>query len=212
MGNIAGASNAPPIPKSQLTRILKRARKLAMRKMLKLKQDNIQERLQFYRVDAAKYKECIFGMMQQQQKMCQDTVLEVCTEQNVSIGSLTSAIRNHAIDPEVQEVMMSFQTMSGDICEGYPVPEQYDIETLKEGLRLQIRELSGYPINDPSASVLAQIASTDEVYKQMGIDEITFGSLALKYEKSADPEFLQLKQDWNQAAKFDMAMQGLRGK
>jgi hypothetical protein len=208
MGNIAGSAQAPPLPKSQLVRILKRARKLAMRKLLAMKQENIQARLPFYKVDAQKYRDCVFGLISAQQKMCQDTVIEICSEQNVSIGSLSAGMRTHMIDPEVHQLIVSFQTMSGDLCENYPVPEEYDIEKLKEGLRIQIRELSGYPINDGATSILAQIAVSDEVFNVLGIDEITFGALAIKYEKSGDPELAQLKEDWNKASKFDLTMMG----
>ena len=101
MGNITGAGSSPPIPKSQLIRILKRARKLGLRRMLLLKKENMEARLPFYKVDAQKYRHAIFEGMQAQQKMCQDTVLEICNEQNVTTDSFTSSLRNHMMDPEV---------------------------------------------------------------------------------------------------------------
>ena len=204
MGNITGAGSSPPIPKSQLIRILKRARKLGLRRMLLLKKENMEARLPIYKVDAQKYRHAIFEGMQAQQKMCQDTVLEICNEQNVTTDSFTSSLRNHMMDPEVNELFLSFQTISGDICENYPVPEEFDIDKLKEGMRIQIREFASYPINDASTSIIAQIAACDEVFQVLGIDEISFGALAIKFEKSTDEELAQLKEEWNKASKFDL--------
>lgn len=205
MGNVVGG-NAAPLPKSQFLRILKRARKLAIRRLLAMKKENIQTRLEFYKVDAEKYRDSIFSFMSAQQKMIQDIVLEICNEQNVSPNSFASGMQSHMIDPEVHELLVGFQTMSGDLCENQPIPEEYDIEKLKEGLRIQIGELGGYPIHDGPTSILAQVAVCDEVYKQLGIDEITFGALAIKFEKSTDPELAALKEEWNKASKFDLAM------
>ena len=208
MGNIAGSGSAPPVPKSQLIRILKRARKLAIRKMLVMKKENIQARLEFYKVDAEKYRDIVFGFMKGQQQVIQEIVLELCSEQNVRPESFQSGMQSHMMDPEVHELLVNFQTMSADVCENQPVPEEYDIEKLKEGLRLQIRELAGYPISDAASSILAQVAVCDEVYRVLGMDEITFGALAIKYEKSTDPELRELKEEWNKASRFDLAMRG----
>ena len=206
MGNYVGGGSVAPVPKSQLLRILKRARKLALRKLLTMKKENMEARRAFYKVDAEKYRNIVFEFIQGQQKLCQDIVLELCSEQNVSPQSFASGMQMHMIDPEVHELIVSFQTMSGDLCETQPVPEEYDLEKLKEGLRLQIRELAGYPIHDGPTSVLAQVAVCDEVYSVLGIDEITFGALAIKFEKSTDPELAALKEEWNKASKFDLAM------
>jgi hypothetical protein len=110
------------------------------------------------------------------------------------------------MDQEVHDLMIGFQTLSGDLCENYPIPEEYTIDTLKEGLRLQIRELSTYPINDAASSALAQTAVSDELFRTMGIDEIVFGALAIKFERSTDPELKQLKDEWNRVSKFDLTM------
>lgn len=206
MGNSAPSANAHPIPKSQLVRILKRARKLAIRRLLQTKKENIEERRQFYKVDAVKYRDCIFGFMQAQQKLVQDIVLELCSEQNVSTASLTSAISSFMMDPEIHELMVGFQTMSGDLCENYPIPETLTIEDLKQGLRLQIRELATYPIKDAATSALAQTAACDELFNAMGIDELTFGALAIKFERSTDPELASIKEEWNKACQFDLMM------
>lgn len=206
MGNAATGGSTQPIPKSQLVRILKRGRKLAAREFLNLKKQNMEERYQYYKQDALKYRDCIFSFIQIQQKLVQDIVLGICNEQNVSVASLTGAMQSHMMDPEVHELIVGFQTLSGDLCENYPIPDNLTIDHLKEGLQLQIRELAGYPIKDTNSSVLAQIAVCDEVFRVMGIDELTFGALAIKHERSNDPDLLQLKEEWNKAAKFDLSM------
>lgn len=206
MGNAATGGSTQPIPKSQLVRILKRARKLAIRQFLNVKKQNIEERYQYFKQDAVKYRDCVFAAMQNQQKLVQDIVLEICNEQNVSVASLTGALQSHMMDPEVHELVVGFQTLSGDLCENYPIPENLTIEHLKEGLQLQIRELAGYPIRDAPSSALAQIAVCDEVFRVMGIDELTFGALAIKHERSADPDLARLKEEWNKASKFDLSM------
>ena len=207
MGNLSGPAQAPPLPKSQLLRILKRGKKLGMRKLLSMKRANMQERLEYYKVNAEKYRDCVVGFMSTHQKMMQDNILELCNEQNVNPNSLAAGLQSHMMDPEVHELMVSFQTMSGDLCENQPIPEEFDnIEKLKEGLRIQVRELAAYPINDNISSILAQTAVCDEVFKIMGMDEITFSALAIKHERSTDPELRELKEEWNKAAKFDLSM------
>jgi hypothetical protein len=166
----------------------------------------MEERRQFYKVDAVKYRDCIFGFIQSQQKLVQDIVLEICSEQNVSTLSLTSAISSFMMDPEVHQLMVNFQTISGDLCENYPIPEDLTIDHLKRGLELQIRELAGYPIKDGASSALAQTAVCDETFAVMGIDELTFGALAIKFEKSTDPELARIKEEWNKASKFELTM------
>jgi hypothetical protein len=65
MGANASTGNAAPLPRTQLVRILKRGRKLALRNLLPMKRRNIEERQAFYKQDAAKYRDLIFSSIQE---------------------------------------------------------------------------------------------------------------------------------------------------
>ena len=202
MGNYASDSSATPISKTQFMSILEHARILAIPTLLAMKKEYIEARRVFYKVDPVKYHDLVFEFIQSQPKLSQGIVLQLCSEQNVTPQSFAASMQMYMVDPEVHALIVSFQTLSNDICEGQPVPDEYDIEKLKEGLRVQTRALSGYPIRDGPTSVIAQVAACDEMYCVLGIDEITFGALAIKYEESTDSELHALIEEWKKASTY----------
>eukprot|EP00358_Blepharisma_japonicum_P006681 CAMPEP_0202944042 /NCGR_PEP_ID=MMETSP1395-20130829/4710_1 /ASSEMBLY_ACC=CAM_ASM_000871 /TAXON_ID=5961 /ORGANISM="Blepharisma japonicum, Strain Stock R1072" /LENGTH=229 /DNA_ID=CAMNT_0049642315 /DNA_START=27 /DNA_END=716 /DNA_ORIENTATION=+ len=202
----AGGAQGPPIPKTQLVRILSKARKLILRRMLEAKRANIEERIQFYKNDADKYKECIMKFAMGQPAMIQGALVEVCQEQNVNVASIGSSIQQHMFDPEVQNMISLMQTITGDMCEGQPFPEEFDKERFKEILRIQTAEVAKYTITDQISSMVAQTASADEIYQLYGLNEIQLGALAIKYESDPDTELRELKERWNEVTRMDLIL------
>jgi hypothetical protein len=60
----AGAGNGPAIPKQQLLSVISTIRKQLLRRLLEEKRRAIAERLQYYKVDAEQYRNCIAEGMQ----------------------------------------------------------------------------------------------------------------------------------------------------
>lgn len=208
MGNMMGAGPAsgPPIQKTQLIRIITKARKLILRRMLEAKRSNIQERLTWYKVDADKYKETITRFAMGQPQIVQAALAEICEQQNISMASLGPSIQAHMMDPDVQVILGLMQTIAGDMCENQPFPEEFDKEKFKEILRVQTEEVQKYVVTDQMSSMVAQTASTDEIYRIYGIDEVQLGALAIKHENDPDPELKELKDKWNEATRMDLVL------
>lgn len=212
MGNPMSMMGPPAtgesLPKPQLVRILTEVHRLLMRKCLIAKRENIRERIQYYKVDPERYKNAIMSYMMRQPQLIQESMVEICANENIELAALQTTISVNMEDPEVQSLFVKFQTISADMCEHEPVPDSADEDTLKEVIRIQIAELGNYSINDPGSSLIAQTAVSDEVYQQKGLDEIQLGALILKYENSEDPELKLLKEQWNEKSKMEMVMPG----
>ena len=209
MGNVLGTSSGEPIPKTTVLRVLTSARSKMMQSMLEAKRQNIKDRLQYYKVDSEKYKEVVMNFMKVQPQLVQKAIFEACTEVEVNPNNFGQSMQQHMMDPEVRGFMGQMQTISADMCENQPFPEEFDLEKLKEIMRVQIEEIEKYEVNDPSGSLVAQICAADEVYQRYGLDEVQIGSLALKYESTTDEELLELREKFNQVSKFDQVARGL---
>jgi hypothetical protein len=162
--------------------------------------------LQYYKVDSNRYRQILEEFAQSQQKVMTDVFAEVTSERGISQQSFGASLQRNMADPAVQERMMQLNTVQADVCEGQPVPEDLTRDRLKEVIRFQVAEMQKYPITSPITSMLAQVASSDEIFQTFGYDEITTSAAILKYDNDRDPELAELREQWNAAAKMNLIM------
>lgn len=173
-----------------------------MHRMLEAKRANITERMQYYKSDAEQYRACITRSMHTQPQLVSSTFQEVISEQGVAPQTFAASLKQHMVDPEVQQRLGGMQTLTADMCEGLPIPPELTKEKFKEAIRSSIAELRKYSVNDVMSSMLAQTASADEVFLIHGFDEITICAAMLRFENDPDEELKQLREEWNEASQF----------
>lgn len=190
------------ITKSQLLNIIKQVKELAISKLLLMKKNHIQTRLGFYKVDSNAYRSCLHNFNSAKERLIEDLVIQVCYEHNVSPESYYAEIQSNCYDPEINDLLNSLQTISENLSDDLQIPDECDLEKLKEAMKIQIAELLKYPFNG-SASELVIISVCDEVYQRLGIDELMYWAMANKFMDSENLEFIDLKDQWNKAAGFE---------
>ena len=196
-----GTGTGPAIPKQQLMSVIGTIRKQLLRKLLENKKQSMEERFQYYKQDAQKYRDCIASAMQSQQALFQDTIMEVLGQQNIPQESFGMSLKQHMMDPDVQEKFSLMQTATLDMCEGQPVPEDLDKTKFVEVITFTTEEMMKYPVKDMQTSIMAQVAAADEVKTIYGYDEVTMAAAAIKFENDPDPVLKEAKDKWNAATR-----------
>lgn len=206
MGGQQAGGEGQIIPKDQFIQIVAEFRQKALAGLLEAKRQNIQERIVHYHQNLELYKAAVMGYVQKQQMVMADSVTAVLEPKGFSTLDLNQSMARYMGDPDVQPSLIALQTLSGDFCEGQPIPESLNRDTFLAAVRLQTSELRKYPITNMLDSMLAQTAAADEVYQRMGYDEITMAAVAIQFENLEDPELTHAREEFNEAAKMEEMM------
>lgn len=194
------------IPKDQFLQIIAEFRQRALAGLLAAKQQNIEERMVHYHQNLELYKAAVMGFVQKQQTVMTEAAIAVLEPRGFSTLDLNQSMSRYMGDQDVQPSLVALQTLSGDFCEGQPVPESLNRDNFLAAVRLQTSELRKYPITNMLDSMLAQVAAADEVFQRMGYNEITMAAAAIQFENLEDPELTHAREEFNEAAKMEEMM------
>jgi len=206
MGGQQAGGEGNAIPKDQFLQIIAEFRQRALAGLLAAKKQNIQERMAHYHQNLELYKAAVMGFVQKQQAVMSESAMAVLEPRGFSAQDLNQSMTRYMGDQDVQPSLVALQTLTGDFCEGQPVPESLTRDNFLAAVRLQTSELRKYPINNMLDSMLAQVAAADEVFQRMGYDEITMAAAAIQFEDLVDPELAHAREEFNEAAKMEEMM------